>query len=128
MTQNNYQVGKTGQDKVRDFYISKGYTLLIENYQAYTTRKIGEVDLIFSKTLEGKEILAMVEVKTRNNSKFGLGLEQITRSKLRAMYSSYLHFVTKNKGFGSYNVRIDVASVDSGKITIIPNCYDFSGV
>jgi putative endonuclease len=128
MSQNNYDIGKVGQDKIRDFYINHNYTLLIENYQAYTTRKIGEVDLIFSKLIDGQNILALVEVKTRNSSKFGTGLEQITKPKLRAMYNSYLHFVSKNRGFGDYFVRIDVASVDSGKITIIPNCYDFSGI
>ncbi len=131
----NYELGLKAQNLVKEFYLKNDYKIVIENYQAYTTRKIGEVDLIFTKDyskvdthtkITNPNILVMVEVKMRSNDKFGKGLEQISKSKLKAMYSSYLHFITKHKEYSQFNVRIDVASIDMGKITIIPNCYDFS--
>ncbi len=123
----NYTLGRAGEAAIAEFYILNGYTLLLKNFNFYTTSKIGEIDLIFEK---GQKIY-LVEVKTRakteEKQKYGTSSAQILPKKLRAMYKTYQAFLRRYKQYTNYFAQFDLACIYDGKIKIIPNAYGFDG-
>ena len=69
-----------------------------------------------------RDMLVVVEVKSRSNNKFGLGLEAITGEKMFHMKRG-AEVLLKMKKFKNMQVRFDVASVDSGKITYLEGAF-----
>ena len=69
-----------------------------------------------------RDMLVVVEVKSRSNNRFGLGLEAITGEKMFHMKRG-AEILLKMKKFKNMQIRFDVASVDSGQITYIENAF-----
>lgn len=65
-----------------------------------------------------KDLLIITEVKARSNSRFGTGLEAISKEKIRHMKNG-AEVLLKMKKFRNMQLRFDVASIDSGEITYI---------
>lgn len=72
--------GKWGEEKVCEYFLSRGYKLKDRNVRF----RCGEIDLIVEK--EGK--LLFVEVKARRNDNFGSVVEALTTQKLRKIQQS----------------------------------------
>ncbi len=72
------------------------------------------------KNLE--DLLVITEVKGRETDKFGLGLNSISDKKKSNIIRG-ARFLQTDKRFEKYQIRFDVASVDSGKITYIENAF-----
>ena len=75
MSKHNKILGKLGEEYVCEFLKKNGYNILKENYK--TT--YAEIDIIAQKG----EIIAFVEVKTRENREFGEPYEAVTKNKQR---------------------------------------------
>ncbi len=68
------------------------------------------------------EILVITEVKARASEKFGEGVEAIDSIKMYHMNNGADYLLQKSE-FKGMQVRFDVASVDSGKLTYIENAF-----
>ncbi len=115
----NWSVGQAGELTVSEHYRKQGYSIIAENYQYYSLgrgRK-GEIDLIAIKS----NSICFVEVKTRTNTRFGHALEQISRQKLHTLQGAIKFFLLKHPQYHQLFPQIDVATIQSGILTITPN-------
>lgn len=71
---------------------------------------------------ELRDLLVITEVKGRENDKYGMGLEAISEQKKHNIIRG-ARFLQKDEKFKKYQIRFDVASVDSGEITYIENAF-----
>lgn len=101
----NYNKGKNGEEKARDFLMKKGFGLIEMNYE----NVIGEIDLIMTD----KDWLVFVEVKLKIGDKFGIPEEMINKKKLaqiKRVAESYLVLEKKKiKQFEKF--RIDAVCI-----------------
>jgi len=69
-----------------------------------------------------KDVLVIVEVKTRSNDNFGTGLDAIDREKVVHMKRG-AEYLLKQKKYQNMQIRFDIASVDGNKLTYIENAF-----
>jgi Holliday junction resolvase-like predicted endonuclease len=69
-----------------------------------------------------EDLLVITEVKGREVDKFGLGSESISDKKKSNIIRGARYLQTQ-KQYEKYQIRFDVASVDSGKVTYIENAF-----
>ncbi|OEG00383.1 YraN family protein [Vulcanibacillus modesticaldus] len=96
-------LGNWGEDKAVQYLLAKGYKLIVKNWR----NRFGEIDLI----MLDKECIVFIEVRTKNNSKFGKGLETINHKKqqqLVRMANAFLQY----KNWWDNLVRFDIISID----------------
>jgi putative endonuclease len=120
------EFGYQAESRIKEFYLQNGYELIAENFEYrldHQTGRKGEIDLIMLKPAQN--LLAFVEVKARNNTRFGSALEQVTNKQLRSIYFAIQFFLKKNRKFYSFRKRFDLAVLENSKIQIIPNAYSF---
>jgi len=126
---NLFEIGKEGQDLVLQAYLDRGYSIVTTNFEYRRIGqqgRLGEIDLVFYK----EKVVYFVEVKTRNNSKYGSALEQITRKKLQTLYRAILYFLSKKEFsiYRDFKSQFDAAIVEKGAVKVYPNCYTFDGM
>ena len=111
--------GILGERLVAKWYQDNGYQLLTVNYRT----RFGEIDVIAKK----KNLVAIIEVKTRKNDKFSKAMEAVTYSKQQKIKSAAMQFIALN-GFDDFNIRFDVAEVytqgEKPEINIIENAFE----
>lgn len=89
-----------GERRAIEYLQSKGYKILATNFKFW---RFGEIDIIAQ---DGDEICA-IEVKFRNNTRFGLPEESITLSKLRKCLKTF-QFYAKKHAISEEYLRFDV--------------------
>ena len=98
------EIGNLGESLAENYLKKLGMKILERNWK-YS--RIGEIDII---ALD-KITLVFVEVKYRNNDKYGSAIESITRKKLEKIYQSALAYISQtNHKYNNY--RIDVIAID----------------
>jgi len=101
----NHDVGKFGESLAEDFLVYSGYKILKRNFHF---GKIAEIDIIAKDNDE----VAFIEVKTRNNEKYGDALYSITPKKQKSIRKAAEGWIYVNKAdYLSY--RFDVIIVDT---------------
>lgn len=109
------ELGIQGEVTAKEYLENLGYKIVATNYK----NKIGEIDII----CKDKDILVFVEVKTRQNLKFGYPREAVNyykQQKIRNVASGYLKF----KGlYEKVSVRFDVVDIVGDKLTHIKNAF-----
>ena len=140
------------EKKVQQFMKKKGYNILMTNFSCVGVEldivailsKSAQKKILKSQTkqkiLEDKsnrkiyknslknalknldDLLVITEVKGRETDKFGLGSESISDKKKSNIIRGARYLQT-DKRFEKYQIRFDVASVDSGKVTYIENAF-----
>ena len=93
--------GKFGEAYAAKYLEENGYKIIRRNYKT----KIAEIDIV---AMDG-DVLCFVEVKTRKNKEFGMGLEAVDKNKRNKMIlgaRSYL--ATFNP---DCDIRFDVVEV-----------------
>jgi putative endonuclease len=121
---NNYLLGRSGENIAKNYYLNNGYNLIRTNYNVYSKYsrgRQGEIDLIFTK----KNLLVIVEVKSRDSQKFGNPLLQITSKKLNLMQKSYQVFIQKNQNFKTFKARFDLCTIENGNLSVLKNAFSF---
>ena len=93
--------GAAGEQMARDFLAQEGYTILETNWR-YLSH---EVDIIAKKG----DILAFVEVKTRNSRFLGEPEIFVSRTQQKAYITVADAYVTKNNR--TEEVRFDIVSI-----------------
>lgn len=94
MKQQNYVVGKMGEEIAAKHLRQKGYKILEKNWKT----KFGELDLIASKNPPdgGQAILVFVEVKLKIGDDFGTPEEMITPRKLQQVQNTAISYLQQN--------------------------------
>ena len=100
------QTGKTGEDLAVDFLKNSGYRIIERNFRC----KLGEIDII---ALD-RNILAFVEVRTKNLSSFCTPQETVTFSKQKKLQKLSLYYLAK-KQIKNRDCRFDVVAIDLSK-------------
>lgn len=100
MAQHN-ELGIEGEKLAVSHLKNKGYTILETNYRFQKA----EVDIIAQK----KDILAVVEVKTRTSADFGNPEEFVSKKKIQLLVKAIDQYVNENDL--DIEVRFDVIAV-----------------
>ena len=110
-------IGNIGETKAVRYLRMKGYKILETNY--YT--KFGEIDIITQKD----ECICFIEVKTRQNDKFGEPRDAVNYYKQKKIISVAEYYMATLKH--DYNCRFDVIEVkisdNKVKIEHIKNAF-----
>ena len=69
-----------------------------------------------------KDVLVIVEVKSRSSKKYGSGFDAISEDKIVHLKRG-AEVLLKMKKYKNMQIRFDVASVDLGEITYIENAF-----
>jgi len=114
MAQHN-ELGKKGEQLAVDYLLKKGYDIIERNYRFDKA----EVDIIARK----KEILAIIEVKTRSSIDFGNPQDFVKPKQIQRLVKAVDEYVTVN-GL-DVEVRFDIiAIVKNGKSYDIEHLED----
>ena len=100
MAQHN-ELGKKGEQLAVDYLIKKGYTIMERNYRFQKA----EVDIIAKL----KDILAVVEVKTRSTIDFGNPQDFVKPKQIQRLVKAIDEYVTVNKL--DVEVRFDIIAI-----------------
>lgn len=93
--------GNFGEQLAKKYLENKGYKILETNYRY---RK-AEIDIIAIKD----QTLAVVEVKTRSSSAYGLPQSFINQKKIRLIMEASNHYITTHQL--DVNVSLDIISI-----------------
>ena len=96
--------GDQAEELAWEYLKKQGLKLETRNYLT----RMGEIDII----AWDKKTLVFAEVRLRNPSKFGTGLESITRSKQKKITATAEHFLQKRFKSSPPGCRFDVISID----------------
>jgi putative endonuclease len=100
MAQHN-ELGKKGEQLAVDFLIKNGYKILVQNY----IYQKAEVDIIARK----KDILAIVEVKTRSTRDFGNPQDFLKPKQIQRIVKAVDEYVNANNL--DVEVRFDIIAI-----------------
>ena len=112
---NNRKTGLEGESIAAKYLEDKGYTILQRNFSC----KVGEIDVV---AMDG-DTLVFVEVKARDNPKFGMPIEAITPAKVRSIIGAARYYIMKNHLYDT-QARFDVIAILRGKIQHIENAFE----
>ena len=95
------EFGKLGEQKAADFLVKNGYEIKYKNYRYLK----GEIDIIAKK----KEILAIVEVKSRSSTFLENIAETVNQKKINLLVATADHYITTQDL--DVEVRFDIITV-----------------
>jgi putative endonuclease len=111
------ELGKKGEKLAIDFLIENDYKILEKNYRYLKA----EVDIIARK----KDVLVVVEVKTRSSDYFGNPQDFITQKKIKLLVSAMDYYVVQRDL--EVEVRFDIIAIihqkDRTKIEHLENAF-----
>jgi putative endonuclease len=112
------QRGEQAEEQAYQFLLQKGLQPVCRNYRC----KPGEIDII----MRDKNALVMIEVRYRNNDKFGSAVESITAKKQSRIIAAATHYLMA-KNINTQAVRFDVVAISgNNKLNWIPNAFQTS--
>lgn len=123
MAQHN-RFGRYGEDAAAAFLQAHGYKILCRNWRFNHC----EIDII----AEDDGMLAIVEVKTRRNTAFGLPQDAVTDTKIRRLADAAEAYVEQFEI--NLPVRFDIVSVVASggnrrpQLRLIQNAFDASSI
>ena len=100
MAQHN-ELGKKGEQLAVDFLLKKGYSIVERNYRFNKA----EVDIIAQQ----KDILAIIEVKTRSTTDFGNPQDFVKPKQIQRLVKAVDEYVTVNNL--DVEVRFDIIAI-----------------
>lgn len=111
------ELGKKGEKLAIDFLIENDYKILEKNYRYLKA----EVDIIARK----KDVLVVVEVKTRSSDYFGNPQDFITQKKIKLLVSAIDYYIVQRDL--DVEVRFDIIAIihqkDKTKIEHLENAF-----
>lgn len=108
------QLGSAAEQIALDFLRSAGLRLLERNFSC----RLGEIDLIMTDS----NALVFVEVRLRNNPRYGTGAETVTRHKMKKLINTAQFYLVKHPLSDTMDCRFDVISMDN-KIDWIKHAF-----
>ncbi|MDE5756056.1 MAG: YraN family protein, partial [Clostridia bacterium] len=104
---NTRRPGIDGENIAVDYLKKQGYIILERNFST----KVGEIDII----AQDKDTIVFVEVKARENTKFGQPIESITPQKVRHIIRTAQWYITAKHKY-NYPCRFDVIEILQGNV------------
>ncbi len=106
---NKRQIGDQYETLAKQYLQRQGLRFIAQNFLT----KVGEIDLIFQQG----ETIVFVEVKYRNNDRFGSAAEMVTRAKMRKLVKTAQIWLSQQKRMAqNIDYRFDVVAIhDSGR-------------
>ncbi|WP_333875440.1 YraN family protein [Flavobacterium sp.] len=95
------ELGKFGEELAVAFLQQNGYTILETNW----TFQKAEIDIMAQK----ENVLAIVEVKTRSSTEFGLPQDFVTPKKIQLLVKAVHEYVISNNL--DLDIRFDIIAV-----------------
>lgn len=108
-------IGGYKEDIATEYLIEHGYTIIDRNFSC----KSGEIDIV----AKDKEYLCFIEVKYRENNKYGDALETINYKKQQKLFKCANIYITSNKLVENLNYRFDVVAIKGENIELIKNAF-----
>ncbi|HIG40195.1 MAG: YraN family protein [bacterium] len=108
------QTGFAAEQTALEFLQSAGLTLVERNFSC----RLGEIDLVMSDS----NTLVFVEVRLRNDSRYGTGAETVTWQKRKKLIKTAQFYLLKHPLPNNLNCRFDVISMDD-RIDWIENAF-----
>ena len=105
---NNRKSGIEGENLAVEYLKKQGNVILERNFNT----KVGEIDII----AQDKDTIVFIEVKARENTKFGQPIESITPQKIRHIIRTAQWYLTAKHKYDSL-CRFDVVEILQGKVT-----------
>ena len=115
-------VGDFGEERAAIYLVEHGAEVLARNYR---TRR-GELDIVASDA----ETLCFVEVRLREDDRFGAPSETVSVTKQRRLYYAAMEYLLKQcQHMNAVACRFDVISIErtARKITWIRNAFVWNG-
>ena len=111
---NTRKSGIEGENIAVDYLKKQGYAILERNYDT----KVGEIDII----AQDEDTIVFVEVKARDNTKFGQPIESITPQKVRRIIRAAQWYLTAKR---KYNCpcRFDVIEILRDEVSHVKNAF-----
>jgi len=106
----NQELGRLGEKLASEYLVKNGFIIVKNNYRCFS----GEIDIIAEK----KDLLLVVEVKSRSMIDTEETLLSITKSKQRKISRATADFIEKNQQYSEHFIRFDIITV------IKDNIYD----
>ncbi|WP_319536171.1 YraN family protein [uncultured Vibrio sp.] len=103
------QIGNQYETLAKRYLLRQGLRFVEQNFLT----KVGEIDLIFQQG----ETIVFVEVKYRNNDRFGSAAEMVTRAKMRRLIKTANIWLSRQKQpIHTIDYRFDVIAIqDNGR-------------
>lgn len=111
---NNRFGGIKGENHAIKFLHDNGYKIIDRN----VVMAHGELDIV---AMDG-ETVVFIEVKSRENLKFGTPIEAVTPTKVRNMLSAAKQYIA-SKHLYERNIRFDVVTVLRGKVELVKDAF-----
>ena len=89
MFTNTFSLGKWAENQACNILLSKGYKILTKNFRS----KFGEIDIVALH----QNTLVFVEVKARQNTKFGYPEEAVTNIKIQKIIKTANYYMLVKK-------------------------------
>lgn len=99
-------IGRLGEELALAHLLANGLTPLIRNYRC----KMGELDLVMLE----REILVLVEVRTRASNDYGGAAASVDWKKQRRLVLAAEHLRMKRAELRRYPARFDVVAITTG--------------
>lgn len=110
----NKELGNFGETKAKEYLVKNKYKIVAMNF----TNKLGEIDIIAFK--DG--VTVFVEVKTRENTRFGLPREAVTKYKQNKIRQVALSYIVGNN-LVDKPVRFDVIEILKNELNHMENAF-----
>ncbi|TES92484.1 MAG: YraN family protein [Candidatus Cloacimonadota bacterium] len=104
---NRRAIGSDGEKRAVTFLKKQGFSIHKTNYRS----KVGEIDIIATKN----DLIAFIEVKTRQSDNFGRPEEAVNRKKQRRIIRAAKYYLITNDLYDKIDVRFDVLSLTRKK-------------
>ncbi|MDE7071329.1 MAG: YraN family protein [Clostridia bacterium] len=105
---NNRKSGIEGENTAVEYLKKQGYLIIERNFNT----KVGEIDII----AKDKDTIVFIEVKARENTKFGQPIESITPHKVHSIIRTAQWYLSSKKKYNSL-CRFDVIEILRGEVT-----------
>lgn len=108
--------GQKAEGQARRYLQDQGLTFITQNYRC----RQGEIDLI----MQDRDQLVFVEVKYRQTSHYGHGIEFVTPQKQRKIIYTARHYLHQNRATEYYSSRFDVVSIGPHHIDWLRHAFE----
>jgi len=107
-------LGRSGEQRVSEWYVERGYGVLARNWRC----RGGELDLVVGRG----RLVVFCEVKTRSSDRFGAPAEAVTAAKQARIRRLAARWLAEAPG-AARSIRFDVAAVMGGAIEVIEGAF-----
>ena len=98
-------IGNAAEKAAKRYLVQQGLDFVTRNFHS----RYGEIDLIF----KDKEVIVFIEVRCRNNPKFGNSIETIDHRKQKKIIKTAQYYLHQHKLTESVSCRFDVIGIES---------------